>query len=115
MYKLTTCLAEGNTLLRVYSIPGLSRKFWGFLFPSLYTVYPFIPISTLFYPHKFSLKNTQWQPFLASSDFGIPPLHPRSGSAVALLERSIWVRTFKPTKRLPLSFVLLLPLLLWLV
>ncbi|XP_040964864.1 uncharacterized protein [Gossypium hirsutum] len=25
------------------------------------------------------------------------------GSAVALLERSIWVRTFKPTKRLPLS------------
>ncbi|TYI46522.1 hypothetical protein E1A91_D13G112800v1 [Gossypium mustelinum] len=80
MYKLTTCLAEGNTLLRVYSIPGLSRKFWGFLFPSLYTVYPFIPISTLFYPHKFSLKNTQWQPFLASSDFGIPPLHPRIGS-----------------------------------
>ncbi|XP_012442154.1 uncharacterized protein LOC105767124 isoform X6 [Gossypium raimondii] len=51
---LNRCLVEGNTLLRVYSIRDFSRKFWGFLFPSLYTVYPFIPISTLFYPHKFS-------------------------------------------------------------
>ncbi|MBA0675422.1 hypothetical protein Goari_016968, partial [Gossypium aridum] len=51
---LNRCLVEGNTLLRVYSIPSLSRKFWGFLFPSLFTVYPFILISTLFYPHKFS-------------------------------------------------------------
>ncbi|XP_052482423.1 uncharacterized protein LOC105767124 isoform X3 [Gossypium raimondii] len=107
---LNRCLVEGNTLLRVYSIRDFSRKFWGFLFPSLYTVYPFIPISTLFYPHKFS---PQKHSMAAISCFlRLRHSSPSSkvsfdlvvGSAVALLERSIWVRTFKPTKRLPLSF-----------
>ncbi|XP_052482424.1 uncharacterized protein LOC105767124 isoform X4 [Gossypium raimondii] len=108
---LNRCLVEGNTLLRVYSIRDFSRKFWGFLFPSLYTVYPFIPISTLFYPHKFS---PQKHSMAAISCFlRLRHSSPSSkvsfdlvvGSAVALLERSIWVRTFKPTKRLPLSLV----------
>ncbi|MBA0688709.1 hypothetical protein Goari_006478 [Gossypium aridum] len=41
---LNRFLVQGNTLLRVYSIPGLSRDIRGFLFPSLFTVYPFLVI-----------------------------------------------------------------------
>ncbi|MBA0746608.1 hypothetical protein Gogos_009111, partial [Gossypium gossypioides] len=34
---------------------------------------------TLIYPHQFfTSKSLKWQPFLASFDFGIPLLHPRS-------------------------------------
>ncbi|MBA0805272.1 hypothetical protein Gohar_004798 [Gossypium harknessii] len=41
---LNRCLVQGNTLLSVYSILSLSRDIWGFLFPSLFTVYPFLAI-----------------------------------------------------------------------
>ncbi|KAG4188056.1 hypothetical protein ERO13_A08G138801v2, partial [Gossypium hirsutum] len=64
-----------------------------FLFPTLFTVYLFLACKTIFYPYQnLTSKTLNRQPFLASFDSGILPLHPRSGDDISpvLLQLDIY-------------------------